>query len=39
MGEVCVGLTLKSDEEIESWQAADRLARPWIWTASAKRLR
>jgi 3-isopropylmalate/(R)-2-methylmalate dehydratase small subunit len=34
-----VGLTLKSDDEIENWQAADRLARPWIWTASARPLR
>jgi 3-isopropylmalate/(R)-2-methylmalate dehydratase small subunit len=34
-----VGLTLKCDDEIESWQAADRVARPWIWTAGAKPLR
>jgi 3-isopropylmalate/(R)-2-methylmalate dehydratase small subunit len=33
-----VGLTLKCIDEIESWQAADRLARPWIWTAGAKPL-
>jgi 3-isopropylmalate/(R)-2-methylmalate dehydratase small subunit len=33
-----VGLTMKCVDEIESWQAADRLARPWIWTAGAKPL-
>jgi 3-isopropylmalate/(R)-2-methylmalate dehydratase small subunit len=32
-----VGLTLKCVDEIESWQATDRLARPWIWTAGASR--
>jgi 3-isopropylmalate/(R)-2-methylmalate dehydratase small subunit len=26
-----VGLTLKCDDDIERWQAADRRARPWIW--------
>ncbi len=34
-----VGLTMKSDDEIAAWQAADRQARPWIWTASASSLR
>jgi 3-isopropylmalate/(R)-2-methylmalate dehydratase small subunit len=33
-----VGLTLKCVDEIESWQATDRLARPWVWTAGAKPL-
>jgi 3-isopropylmalate/(R)-2-methylmalate dehydratase small subunit len=34
-----IGLTLKRDDEIESWQIADRVARPWIWTAGARPLR
>lgn len=33
-----VGLTMKSDAEITAWQAADRKARPWIWTAAANPL-
>jgi 3-isopropylmalate/(R)-2-methylmalate dehydratase small subunit len=33
-----IGLTMKTDAEIATWQAADRKARPWIWTASANRL-
>ncbi len=33
-----VGLTMKSDDEITAWQAADRKARPWIWTVNANRL-
>jgi len=34
-----VGLTLKCNDEIEAWQASDRGARPWIWTASANPMR
>jgi len=33
-----IGLTMKSDGEIAAWQAADRKARPWIWTASTNPL-
>jgi 3-isopropylmalate/(R)-2-methylmalate dehydratase small subunit len=33
-----VGLTMKSDSEIAAWQAADRMARPWIWTVNANAL-
>jgi 3-isopropylmalate/(R)-2-methylmalate dehydratase small subunit len=33
-----ISLSLKCDEEIESWQAADRVARPWIWMGGAKLL-
>jgi 3-isopropylmalate/(R)-2-methylmalate dehydratase small subunit len=33
-----VGLTMKSDSEIAAWQAADRTARPWIWTVHTNAL-
>jgi 3-isopropylmalate/(R)-2-methylmalate dehydratase small subunit len=33
-----VGLTMKSDSEIAAWQAADRTARPWIWTVNTNAL-
>lgn len=33
-----VGLTMKNDGEIAAWQAADRKARPWIWTVNANAL-
>jgi 3-isopropylmalate/(R)-2-methylmalate dehydratase small subunit len=33
-----IGLTMQSDGEIAAWQAADRKARPWIWTASLNSL-
>ena len=26
-----IGLTLKSTDEIEAWQNADRINRPWVW--------
>lgn len=26
-----IGLTLKRKDEIEAFQRADRVARPWIW--------
>ena len=31
-----IGITLKRQEEIEAFQKADRLKRPWIWTHSDK---
>jgi 3-isopropylmalate/(R)-2-methylmalate dehydratase small subunit len=34
-----VGLTLTCDDEIAQWQAADRVARPWIWTVNTNPLR
>ena len=30
-----IGLTLKYDQEIRAWQAADRTARPWVWLEPA----
>jgi 3-isopropylmalate/(R)-2-methylmalate dehydratase small subunit len=28
-----IGLTLQDDAGIRAWQARDRLARPWVWSA------
>lgn len=32
-----IGLTLKDDDAIRAWQAADRLHRPWAWPAARTR--
>jgi hypothetical protein len=31
-----IGLTLKSADMIEAWQARDRKKRPWVWNRQVK---
>jgi 3-isopropylmalate/(R)-2-methylmalate dehydratase small subunit len=31
-----IGLTLRDIDHIAAWQAGDRVARPWVWTARAQ---
>jgi 3-isopropylmalate/(R)-2-methylmalate dehydratase small subunit len=33
-----IGLTLKSADEINAWQNADRMNRPWVWQTGKARL-
>jgi 3-isopropylmalate/(R)-2-methylmalate dehydratase small subunit len=33
-----IGLTLKSADEIDAWQNADRMSRPWVWQTGKVRL-
>jgi 3-isopropylmalate/(R)-2-methylmalate dehydratase small subunit len=33
-----IGLTLKSADEIDAWQNADRVNRPWVWQTGKVRL-
>lgn len=33
-----IGITLKDDEKILRWQAADRLGRPWAWPSPGLRI-
>jgi 3-isopropylmalate/(R)-2-methylmalate dehydratase small subunit len=33
-----IGLTLKSADEIDAWQNADRMNRPWVWQTGKVRL-
>ena len=33
-----IGLTLKSAYEINAWQNADRMNRPWVWQTGKVRL-
>jgi 3-isopropylmalate/(R)-2-methylmalate dehydratase small subunit len=33
-----IGLTLKCADEINAWQNADRMDRPWVWQTEKVRL-